>query len=430
MDAPLGNRRDRWFASYTGPSTIYLPLVMVDGGHQMSNGDLADFAGTYRRLIDAERPRPPLATIEAYTRRVDGRVRAYVRLHNLSGATLDSATNHAALSALVWEDKRVGDTGRIVRGAPFLNVAPAVPDGGELTATVDTPDLAGVGWDALHTVVVADWAPGPGPAFDMLQAAVAEPAGFVPDPATLEATVDTGHPANRTAEVAFRGPYVLRWTGASDAAWLLVAPAGGDIATPAAVTVAAGALANGSQVGHVTFSATSQDGMAFTAFLTVDAFAGARRLRVGDATATAGGGLAVPIEMTTLGDEHAVRFSVRVDPEVLSAPTAALGNGAGAASLTTDESEIASGRIGINVVLPDGATLPRGESDLVVVSFAAAGAAAGRTTSVALGDEPTLRGVVDTAGAPLTAAFADGSVTVPGTRTVGPPRRRIRRPGV
>lgn len=403
---------------------------MVDSGHQMSNGSLPDFLGTYRRLVDAERPRPPLAAIEAYARRVDDRIRAYVRLRNLSGTALDSAANHAALSALVWEDKHVGDTGRIVRAAPIFNVAPAVPDGGELTATLDTPDLAGVGWDALHTVVVADWALGPGPAFDMLQAAVAEPAGFVLDPATLEVAVDTGHPDDRTAEVAFRGPYVLTWTGASDAAWLRVTPTGGDITAPAAVTVAAGALANGSQVGHVTFSATSQDGMAFTAFLTVDAFAGARRVRIGTGSVTATGRLAVPVEVAALGDEHAVRLSLRFDSGKLSAPAAALGNGAGTASLTTDESEIASGRIGINVVLPDGATLARGESDLVVVSFAAAAAAAGRTTIVALGDEPTPRAIVNGAGVPLTAAFVDGSVTVPGTRTVGPPRRRIRRPGV
>ena len=403
---------------------------MVDGGHQMSNGSLPDFLGTYRRLVDAERPRPPRAAIEVYARRVDDRVRAYVRLRNLSGAALGSATNQAALSALVWEDRRVGDTGRIVRAAPTFDIAPAVPDGGELTATVDTPALAGVGWDALHTVVVADWVPGPGPAFDMLQAAFAEPAGFALDPATLAAAVDTGHPVDRTVEVAFRGPYVLRWTGASDAAWLLVTPAGGDITVPAAVTVAAGALANGSQVGHVTFSATSQDGMAFTGSLTVDAYAGARRVRVGAGSATATGRLAVPIEMAALGDEHAVRFSVRFDPEVLSAPTAAPGNGAGAAGLTIDGSEIASGRVGIGVVLPDGATLARGESDLVVVSFAAAAAAAGRTTAVAVGDEPTPRAIVDAAGAPLTAAFADGSVTVPGTHAVGPPRRRIRRPGV
>jgi hypothetical protein len=131
----------------------------------------------------------------------------------------------------------------------------------------------------------------------------------------------------------------------------------------------------------------------------------------------------------TFGDEHAVRLSLRFDLGKLSAPTVALGNGAGATSLTTDETETPSGRIGINVVLPDGATLARGDSELVVLTFTAAPGVGGRTTAVSLGDAPTPRKVLDGAGSALTATFVDGDLTVLTARHVGLPRRRLRRAG-
>jgi hypothetical protein len=173
VDFSKGKRQDRWWAAYTGSSTVYLPLVMVDSGHQISNGSQSDFRAAYRKLVDAELARPPQAELEAYSRQVGARMRIYARLKNIAGTTLSSAGNGATLHALVWEDKRIGVTSRFVRAAPSTAISREVAPEGEYTATLETPDLAGVSWSSIHAVVLADYRPGGGTAYDMLQGAVA-----------------------------------------------------------------------------------------------------------------------------------------------------------------------------------------------------------------------------------------------------------------
>ncbi|HQT93300.1 MAG TPA: hypothetical protein PLB88_06620 [Thermoanaerobaculaceae bacterium] len=410
VDAPIGNRISRFWAAF-GDTTAYLPLVVVDSGHKLLTGDRPKIV--MQRAVDGELVRPPAAAITAYARQVGSAVRVYATLRNTSGTALSAAANGAALHALVYEDKRVGVTGRIIRAAPWLDITNPLASGASLAATIDTPELSGVDWHALHTVVVADYVPAPGPAFDMLQAAVAQPADLTVAPAAVAVGVDSGHAADRSVPVTLAGPYPLSWTATPDVPWLTVAPEAGPMTVAPALNVSAAKLAAGSQEGHVTFSASSTDGMAFTEFVTVTAVLGPRTVEVQAPAVTPGAPLALPIVVTALGDEHVVAFSLAFDPAFLDDPTVAAGAAAGGATVTVDTSEVGSGRLGVTVTLPAGQTLPEGEAELAVVTFAAAASVPRKATTVTFAGGPVPRGITDAFGSQLTAVFADAALVFP-----------------
>ncbi len=428
VDAPIGNRISRFWAAFTG-TTAYLPLVIVDSGHQMLTGSQADFKSAFAALVEPELARPPAAAIEAYARRVGSAMRVYATVRNASGATLSASANHAALHALVYEDKKVGVTSHFIRAAPWLDVATPLADGATLSATIDTAALSGVNWGALHTVVVADWTPAPGSVYDMLQAAVARPAALAAAPAAVTLGVDAGDPADRSAAIALAGPYNLRWTATADAPWLAVTPAEGAIAAAPAVVASASRLVPGRQEGHVTFSAVSDDGMAFTEFVTVTAVLGPRAVEARAPAVTPGAPLAVPVVMAALGDERTVAFSVAFDPAFLAAPTVAPGSASAAATVTVDAARASSGRLGVTVTLPAGQALPQGEAELAVVTFAAASRVPRAATVVTFGDEPVPRAIADPFGSPLSAEFAGAVLAFPEGSVAHVPRRHLRAGG-
>ncbi len=400
---------------------------MVDSGHQIMTAEQGNFEAAYRFLVNVELTRPPKAQIEAYARQIGTKVRVYARLHNTSGITLSAVMNHAALNALVYEDARVGLTGRIMRAAPWVDItSPLAPDG-TVTATIDTVYLQGVVWGALHTVVVADYQPTAGGAFDMLQAAVARPAGLTVTPSAVPVGVDSGHPADRSVPVALSGPYTLNWSAAADVPWIVLTPGSAAIATQPELTVDAGALATGSQEGHVTFSATSQDGMAFTRFLTVTAVLGPRRLRAVAPPVEPGSPVAVPVVLSALGDEHRVSFSLAFDPAVVSSPVVEPGAAAASATLEVDDSGAAGGRIGVTVSLPADETFPEGDDQLVVVTFATAPVVTAPSTTVSFADQPLARSIRDGFGRELTASIEDATLVYPQPSTVRAVRRHLQR---
>lgn len=173
--APLGERHSRFYAACTrGVSCTQVPQIIVDSGHRWSNG-LEDYRTAYSQMIEEELTRPPEAEIEARYIRVGERIRAEIQLKNLSEAVL-SVDNEATVHLIVYEDRRVGQTGRIVRAAPFTELVSDLAPGARTTITLETPDLSGVDWTKLHVIALVDYRPGgeTGP-YDMLQAAVAYP---------------------------------------------------------------------------------------------------------------------------------------------------------------------------------------------------------------------------------------------------------------
>ncbi len=423
VDFPVGNRYNRWWAAFSGTST-YLPLVMVDSGHKISSGSKPDFKAAYRPLINAELARAPGAEIEAFARQVGSKVRVYAKLRNTSGVTLSSA-NSAALHAVVWEEKHVAETDNYVRAAPWTAITEALASGAEATFTLETGNLSGVGWNAIRAVVLADYVPGPGTAYDMLQAAVAEPAALSADPQTTTVRIDAGHPEDVRVPLTLRGPYVLTWTATPDVPWITVSADSGPISAPPTLTVVASALSPGWQEGHVTIAAASEDGMSFAQTLTVRAFLGSRMVRAASVTATPGQAVSVPVEFSALGNEGSVSFTLSWGATPLTLVGLSYGGVVNRDTLTTDGSEADQGRLGVTVTLPFGQTFGQGDLQLLQLVFAPAPAGAGGTFSVGFDDTPVPRQVT-VGGTPVSATFVDGAVIVPGN-AARPPRRHLGR---
>lgn len=167
VDAPPGDRISRWWWAWGSGGSVTLPMVMVDSGQQISSG-FEDFRGVYRGMVREALERPPRARIEVATERLGDTIRFDIRLTNLSDLTLDIDVG-AKIHAIVYEEARVADTGRWVRGADsewIRDLAPGQSASYTLEVEVDPDD-----WDRVHTVVLADARPdGPLAAYDMLQA--------------------------------------------------------------------------------------------------------------------------------------------------------------------------------------------------------------------------------------------------------------------
>jgi hypothetical protein len=264
VDAPLGRRSDRWWAGYGAGGSVYLPLVMASSGHRVSNGSV-NFRAVYSGIVNYELERPAQAVIETYARRLGDAMRVYVRLVNLSSATLLAAANAATVHAIVWEDRKVHVTSRGVRAAPFREISPALAPGETLAVVLETPVLAGVDWSKLHAVSFVDYRPGGAAgAFDMLQAALASPAELTVSPTEIAATSGELAADGTLGTVALSGPHVLVWSVASDALWLTASPGTGAVPGTATVTVVRELLPFGVSEGTLTFTASSADGLAST----------------------------------------------------------------------------------------------------------------------------------------------------------------------
>lgn len=175
MDSAPWSRNSRFWAAFGGTS-VYLPEIIVDSGHQYSSGYL-DFYNVYKAMIDTELARPPETEIEALWWRDGDKVRFYARVTNLSTTVLSSAANSAAVHAIVYEDAHVGVTDRYARAAVSTGVSSSLAPGASADFSLVTADLVGVNWDALHFLVLVDYrSAGASGAYDMLQAAAAVPA--------------------------------------------------------------------------------------------------------------------------------------------------------------------------------------------------------------------------------------------------------------
>ena len=282
MDRPIGDRISRWWTAYGAGGSVYLPLVMVGSGKEISSGSV-NYATVYGALVDQELARPPAAEIAAFVQRVGDTLRVWATLTNHSTMTLSAAANQASVHALVWEDKKVGTTGRIVRAAPSLALASALAPGGTASFTLTTPALTGVDWSRLHTLVAADYRPqGRIGAYDMLQAAIAVPPVMDAQPSSLSLRAPSSDPAAGRATVRLCGPHVIRWQATTTNAWLDVTPEAGALPADVTVTLLPELMPTGSDTATVVFTGNSDDGLSLSCQLDVAAerLASRRPLRV------------------------------------------------------------------------------------------------------------------------------------------------------
>lgn len=264
-----GGREGRFVAAFGGYG-YSVPMAIVGSGYRYTQGP-ADYYKVFKGMIQADQARPAQAEIEAWWRKVlPYTLRTYVTVHNTSAVALDSATNEGAVWALAWEDKAtLGVTGMYTRAAVSSPLSPALAPGASRSVVVDLPISGFADWNNLHAVVAAELRPAgtTGP-YDMLQAVRPQPASFRVEPAQVQLAAPQGP---GLAELRLTGPHVLSWSALTSAPWLAVSPAAGAMGTPVRVETSAELLQPGQQLGAVTFTATSADGMSFSTTVAVTA---------------------------------------------------------------------------------------------------------------------------------------------------------------
>jgi hypothetical protein len=149
-----------------------------------------------------------------------------------------------------------------------------------------------------------------------------------------------------------------------------------------------------------------------TATVTVGSGSTNRDVHVVACSGSSGGTVAVPIELAAQGDENALGFSLTFDSTVLSNPAAALGRGANGATLNTNSSQVATGKVGIQLALPAGQVFAAGTRQLVVVTFAVAAGTSAPSTPIGFADQPIGREISGASATVLEATWSGGTVTL------------------
>ena len=120
--------------------------------------------------------------------------------------------------------------------------------------------------------------------------------------------------------------------------------------------------------------------------------------------------IAVPMQMSALGNENALGFTLRFDPARVKYSRATLGGDAAGAALNINEVQASSGILGLVMALPAGQVFAPGTREVAKVFFIPKSSTG--SASVAFGDGPVLRAVSDLAAQGLAANYLDGQIVV------------------
>jgi len=137
-----------------------------------------------------------------------------------------------------------------------------------------------------------------------------------------------------------------------------------------------------------------------------------RMLSIKQVTLNSGQSGAVPIILESLGNENALGFSVTFDTALLTYTSATLGDGAPGATLNANDSQKASGKVGILIALPAGQAFAAGQRQVVVLNFTAATVPGARSALVSFGDQPIVREVADVTANTLSCQYNEGTVAI------------------
>lgn len=126
-----------------------------------------------------------------------------------------------------------------------------------------------------------------------------------------------------------------------------------------------------------------------------------------------GGTIAIPLRIQSLGDEHAINFSILFDPTKFTNPRLTNGSNSAGAILSPNSSLLGSGKFGGTVTLPLGQVLPAGNFEWAKILLdSPSGLTNGTVTAIGFGDQPVAKGATATNGAPLVAIFYAGNMTL------------------
>lgn len=203
------------------PHATTLPLVMVGSGSETSWGPV-EYERDYRAMLTHELARAPQAELAAWWWHSGASVTVEARLVNRAGITLGPATE-ATVWVVVWEDSTQGVGRTWVRAVGERPLTTTLANGAatELSLSLSVGGIAD--WSAAHAVVLVDRYRSELHRYDMLQAAVAAPAGVQVTPAVVALTSLAPR-----VELAFDAPPSAHWQVAEMPPWLELDPAAGE----------------------------------------------------------------------------------------------------------------------------------------------------------------------------------------------------------
>ncbi len=134
----------------------------------------------------------------------------------------------------------------------------------------------------------------------------------------------------------------------------------------------------------------------------------ARAVRVLPATFQRGQNGSTPVELTALGTEFAVGFTLNFDATQLTFVDAVRGADAAAATLVVNANDAANGRVIINLALPFGQKFAAGTRQLLTLTFNVPGASTLNSTTVGFSNGA----VVDEQASTLPSSFTAGVITL------------------
>jgi Calx-beta domain-containing protein/uncharacterized protein DUF4214 len=145
----------------------------------------------------------------------------------------------------------------------------------------------------------------------------------------------------------------------------------------------------------------------------ITAIIGTRTVRIVGTTLQAGQNGTVNIELDSQGDENALGFSINFTPATLTFVSATRGSDStsAGATLNVNSSSASVGRVGIALALPAGASFAAGTRQIVVLTFNVPASGNGSTT-IAFGDSPIAREVVDINANILDASYTPATVSI------------------
>jgi Lysyl oxidase/Immunoglobulin I-set domain len=158
---------------------------------------------------------------------------------------------------------------------------------------------------------------------------------------------------------------------------------------------------------------TNAHGVATSNTATLIALANPRVIHADEVTADIGGVLSLPIGIQSQGNEHAIYFTVTLDPTTFLSLRAVLGPDAAGGTISLDLSQSASGRIGIGVALAAGELLAPGHREIAVIhADVSPSSTAGATMPVGFVSMPISASAATSGGSTLAALTAAGSVSL------------------
>jgi hypothetical protein len=119
----------------------------------------------------------------------------------------------------------------------------------------------------------------------------------------------------------------------------------------------------------------------------------------------------LPVFLNAVGNENAAGFSVSFDPTQLTLTSLTAGSGAGNATFLANTNGAAKGQAGVAVSLSSGGAWGEGSQELAVLAFTAKASGRG-AIPVTFSDTMAYRAVADARAQSLTAAYANGVITI------------------